>query len=505
MRRALASKQLRFTLAVLLASSALLPRRARANGTFPAVSQLVSEPLNPSHMALRTTFGLVFSADAGANWSWICEDALRYTNSLPSVAVLQGGPVVLGVPTGVTVGQLTGCNFAAAKGVADNVVDLALVPKSQQGVLALGVDYVAHTSQLWESMDAGQSFVQLGERFPDFVATTLDAAPSNPDIIYISGMPLQGGAKGLLLRSEDHGKSFIPHEVPDSVGLAWPYIGAIDPESADKVYVRLADVPGRLKVTTDGGVSFSEPLRIDYEMQGFARSPDGKTVLVSSPAAGTFRADASNLQFEKVACSGVSCLLWNDAGLYACGDQSIDGYVVGRSRDGGASFERTLDFSCIRSDSACAQDTSVGSSCPLLWPPIEMQLAGFGACDPNASAPPVFNQCLAGGGQSGGAGSASGGASAGGGNGTGGTAGNIATSGGSGNGAGSGLGGRSAAGAAGEAHSGGAAARSDSGCSFASSASPRGAWLAFASLLVSCACRRRTRALQVREQRIRHR
>lgn len=400
MRTAAASPRLSWLLAASLATSWFAPREARANGTFPAVSQLVSEPGEPGHLALRTTFGLVFSTDAGANWDWVCEDALGYVNTLPAVAVLAGGPMVLGVPNGITHGRLGGCDFALAHGADGNVVDLSVVRGTSNGVIALSVDFAAHSSQLWESSDAGATFTRVGSAWPDFIATTLDAAPSDPNVIYVSGMPFQSsGAQGLLLRSADRGKTFVAQQVPDSVGLAWPYIAAIDPDRPAKVYLRLADVPGRLKVTEDGGATFSEPLQIDYELQGFALSPDGKTVVVSSPAAGTFRASSEALQFEKVACSGVSCLLWNSAGLYACGDQSIHGYVVGRSLDQGASFERVLDFSCIRSDSGCSAASSVGAVCPALWPPIAMQLAGFGECGANAP-PPVFTDCLTSGGSS---------------------------------------------------------------------------------------------------------
>jgi len=402
MRSAFPSNELCGALTALLVMAALPGREARANGTFPAVSQLVSEPGDPTHLALRTTFGLVFSTDAGANWSWICEDALGYTNTLPAIALLSGGPLVLGVPAGISRTQLAACEIGPAAGVTDSVVDVSVLPKAPRGVIALSVDYVVHRSQVWESTDAGASFVPLGPPLPDFVATTLDVAPGDPDVLYVSGMPTRSGAKGLLLRSGDHGKTFVEHEIPASTGGAWPYIGAIDPTHADKVYVRLAEVPGRLEVTVDGGATFTEPLRLDYEMQGFALAPDGKTVIVSGPAVGTFRADAETLEFEQVACSGVSCLLWNSAGLFACGDQSVDGYVVGRSLDQGASYRRVLDLGCIHPDFGCELTTSVGSICPALWPPIQMVLTGFGDCEPNAPTPRVFNECLASGAPSGG-------------------------------------------------------------------------------------------------------
>jgi hypothetical protein len=298
-------------------------------------------------------------------------------------------------------------------GIDANVVDLAVSKSTPNVMVALGIDYTTHATQVYESTDAGLSFAAIGPSFPDFLGTTIDVAPGDPDVIYVSGMPTSGSG-GLLLRSTDHGASFESHAIPDSVGLQWPYIGAIDAADSNKVFVRLADVPGRLKVTTDGGETFTEPLQLEYELQGFALSPDGSSVFVSSPARGTFRADSTALEFEQLACSGVSCLKWNGNVLYACGDQTIDGYTVGRSLDQGKSYERLLNFECISPYAECSGSSSVGTICPPLWPFIEMQLAGFGECGAAMPPPPVFDQCLGGagaasGGASGSAGSASGG------------------------------------------------------------------------------------------------
>lgn len=45
------------------------PSAVRANGRFPAASQLVVDSEDPRHFVARTTFGLIRSFDGGANWS----------------------------------------------------------------------------------------------------------------------------------------------------------------------------------------------------------------------------------------------------------------------------------------------------------------------------------------------------------------------------------------------------------------------------------------------------
>jgi MYXO-CTERM domain-containing protein len=394
--------------AAVFGAGLCLASPARGNGVFPSVSQLVVEPGAPSHLYLRTTFGVVFSRDDGESWSWLCEDALGYTNTLPSIAVLEGGELLVGVPTGVSHGTVEGCGFELASGISANVVDLTVTRSGPPAVLALGVDFVSHVSQVWESTDAGRSFASLGAPFPDLQATTLDVAPSDPSVIYVTGMPTAGAAQGVLLRSRDHGASFDTLTIPDAVGEGWPYIGAVAPDDPDTLYVRLAGVPGRLKVSHDGGETFSEPLTLDYELQGFALTPDGQTVLASNPLAGTFRADTTSLAFEKIACFGVSCLKWSGSTLYACGDQTSDGFTVGVSRNEGQSYERLLDFECIQPYAGCADATPVGTICPPLWPWISQQLAGFGQCDAERPVPPANTQCFGAAGSPGAAGASSG-------------------------------------------------------------------------------------------------
>ena len=164
------------------------------------------------------------------------------------------------------------------------------------------------------------------------------------------------------------------------------------------MYVRTTGIPGRLLVTRDGGGSFEEVLSLTVPVQGFALSPDGKTVLATNAYDGSYRADTESLSFEKLACRGPSCLLWNDAGLFGCGDDQSDGFIVGRSRDDGATFERVVDLSCVRGPLACDASTIVGSECPTYWPTIRTQL-GADECAPTTVTP--YTGCFSEGGAGG--------------------------------------------------------------------------------------------------------
>jgi hypothetical protein len=238
-------------------------------------------------------------------------------------------------------------------------------------------------------------------------ATTLDVAATDGDVLYVSGVvgSADRGGYGVVLRSVDRGGSWASFPVPETNSGKKPYIAALDPRDARTVYVRTTGLPGRLFVTRDGGETFQEILRLEVPVQGFALSPDGETVLATNVYDGSFRADTRSFAFEKVACRGPSCLLWNELGLFGCGDDLGDGFIVGRSEDRGRTFENVLDLSCVRGPLACDASTIVGGECPAFWPDIRAQL-GAETCAPRVV--PPYTECFV----EGGAGANSGGSAA---------------------------------------------------------------------------------------------
>jgi photosystem II stability/assembly factor-like uncharacterized protein len=366
---------------LLSLSGWLFPAEAAANGAFPAVSQIVVDPVDSDRLFLRSTFGIVVSPDRGANWDWICESAAGYFNVEPPMTVLEDGRVILGLAHGVSRSVPGGCGFSLAAGIEANVVDVSRVAGDPERVVALSIGYT--DSQVWESTDGGDSFSPLGEPILDFRALTLDVPASEHEVVYVSGFAgiESGDTEGQLLRSDDRGRSFQRYPVPETTSAKQPYIATVDPRDHLTVYVRTDGLPGRLFVTRDGGETITEVLRLQVPIQGFALSPDGATVLATNVYDGSFRADTEAFAFEKIACRGPSCLSWTDAGLFGCGDDLGDGFIVGSSSDQGATFERVVDLSCIRGPLACDADTVVGAECPLLWPGIQNQL-GADECAP---------------------------------------------------------------------------------------------------------------------------
>jgi len=384
----------RWTVALGALGAVLITEHARANGALPAVSQLLSDPSAPDHLYLRATFGLLVTRDLGATWDFLCEEGMGYKDVEPPMAILPGGTILLALPEGVSRGEPSGCDFGRAEGIDETVVDLARVPSEPKSAVAVSLSGAVST--LWSSTDEGRSFAPVGEPLDGLIATTVDVAASNAKVVYVSGLD---GTQGVLLRSGDRGATFKRFPVPNTTTGRRPYIAAVDVRDEDTVYVRLVGVQGELQVTHDGGKSFETLLDTTLAVKGFAISPDGATVLASNDFDGTFRAKTSDYAFERITCGGHACLSWSEAGLFGCGDDMLDGYIVGRSDDEGASFTRVLDMPCVRGPLACEPTTSIGAACSGAWATVSAQL-GLRECG-SREQPAPYTGCFAEGGGAG--------------------------------------------------------------------------------------------------------
>ena len=387
------SAKQRFAGIAAAAVALLAGRAAHANGAFPFVNQLVANPDDPDQLVLRGTFGLVVSKDRGKTWDWLCETGMGYRDVLPPIAVLPSGAVLLALPTGISRSDSSWCGFGSGTGIEGQIVDVSAVRAEPGTAIALSVDLLARTSRVWESTDDGASWQPLGAPIENFQATTLDAAATEPDVIYVSGSTVGADADDFLLRSADRGLSWQQHQVPSTtLASSVPYIGAVAPEAIDTVYVRRDGNPGVVLVTRNGGETFDEVLRVDGLVNSLALSPDGSTLLAGNLASGLYRTDTASLEVQHVACKGVTCLSWNEGGLYACGDINFNRFLVGKSLDDGASFDVLLSPSCVRGPLDCDTTTSIGAKCPKEWPLVRASL-GPETCTPSTP-PPRDDSCL---------------------------------------------------------------------------------------------------------------
>ncbi|WP_207217496.1 WD40/YVTN/BNR-like repeat-containing protein [Sorangium cellulosum] len=377
--------------AASLALSAAAP--ALANGRYPTAGQILVDPADPEHIVVRATYGVLTTRDGGERWSWICEAAVGYSGfEDPMMVVTADGSMLAGLFDGLSATHDGGCDWQFAEGALAqrNIVDLSIDRADPASVLLLGSSVMASDAiltQVWESKDDGRTWTQAGADFPStFLGVTLDSAPSDPRRIYVSGRRNGPTFQGIVRRSDDRGATWEEFDVPGSDDRNLPYLGAVDPEDPDVVYVRRdGDGADTLLVSRDGGATWREVFQA-ASLLGLALSPDGTRIAAGSDMDGLWVAPTDTLEFTQVGQLGVRCLTWTARGLFACADEPVDGFSAGVSTDGGATFSplMTLDRLC-GPPAACGAEGSTGRTCPDLWPATASFVGAARSCEAGAA------------------------------------------------------------------------------------------------------------------------
>jgi photosystem II stability/assembly factor-like uncharacterized protein len=375
------------------AASAVLSFAASswANGRFPAADQLVFSPSDPNYVVLRATFAVLPSFDNGLNWHYICEDVLGLPNDIgedPSIALSANGSIIAGVAgyvgggLGISVSADKGCNWNCVGGglMGQSVVDIAVRPDNPASAVALTGTFlpsdagvVNSYTQVFETTDDGQTWAAIGKTLdPTVVVETIDVTKSDPNRIYISGTRAIGSTRtASLFVSLDKGQTWAESPIPqfDSGTETGVYIAAIDPNDANRVYLRssgnLTGGQSRIFYTSGGGTAgatFALPSMlpdnggfdtdeagaayVTGEILGFAISPDGSSVYAGTIESGLWMASKSDMVFKQVNANvHVRCLQTRSTAqgdeLWACSDVA-SGFIVGVSTDNGTSFNSKM-------------------------------------------------------------------------------------------------------------------------------------------------------------------
>lgn len=343
---------------------------AAANGRYPSADQVVLDPNDPSHLLLRATFGVLQSQDGGKSFRWVCEQAVGYSGDRdPALAVLGDGTVLTGFARDLRSSQ-DGCEWSSMSGVSsENFIDATAEPSDPGRALFLSHSLDSSSQVKVLLAEQGQTeLTQLGQPLGTALAPqTLEVAPSDPARLYVT--VINNDLSTSLLRSEDRGESWqafpiSPHETVPA------YIAAIDPNDADRVYLRLdGDSTDYLLTTDDGGESFSERFSFDHDMLGFALSPDGSQIALGGPDAGILVADTTSFDFtpSPAPITSLTCLKWTAQGLLACAHENADHFTLARSDDAGQSFKPLFHLQDL-APLSCPSDTGTGQRCPNVWP-----------------------------------------------------------------------------------------------------------------------------------------
>jgi photosystem II stability/assembly factor-like uncharacterized protein len=381
--------------ALCVAALALLPTTVRANGRFPATNQLVSAPGDPTHLALRATYGLLLSSDAGRTWDWVCEKPLGYGGAEdPSIVLTGGGAIVVGTFQGITRSTDGGCTWQKDPAWPRNVVDLALRRAAPHSVVAASCAYARpgdagaslFDATIHISDDDGATWRTVATLDPSLLVDSLEVSESDPRILYVSAIRARGkDTTAALLVSHDGGATFREHPVPFSQSDRGVYIAAVDPVRPGRVYLRVTGVDtGRLVVTDDEGATLRELVR-GGTLSAFALADGGKTIYVGGPKDGLLALADDGAPPVKRTSAPVQCLASIGAELWACGPQS-GGYVLGASSDRGASFEPRLTIGGMRGPLECPEET-IARTCAAPWSELR-NLVGWRPRPAAVAAPP---------------------------------------------------------------------------------------------------------------------
>jgi photosystem II stability/assembly factor-like uncharacterized protein len=365
---------------------------ALANGRLPASSAFAFDPSTQDTIYMRTTFGMLVSHDGGHAWDWICERTLGFSGPEdPSIGVFSNSTVAITLFEGLAVTTDKACTWNLVPGpLAKQVfIDIAVRKMDTTKAVAITSGYANKTddagnalfsSIVFVSTDNGATWAQKGMPIDETLELeTIDWSDADPNRMYISAQRGQGATpQGVILESDDGGGTWMEHSVPFIGKERASFIAALDPKSADKLYVRtggsLTD-PARLLVTTDAAKTWKAVFSTNGPMFGFALSEDGSKIFAggSSQNDALYGASTTDFVFTKRNTIQVQCLAYRAGQLWACSNE-FSGFTAGVSMDDGATFESRLHLSDVRGPLSCPPGTPTEQYCTADWPMQEQNL-----------------------------------------------------------------------------------------------------------------------------------
>lgn len=343
-------------LAVVALLAWALPGRAHAHGRFPAAGQISHHPSDPDTIAVRTTFGILLTHDGGQSWGWICREILDIDlRDDPAIAVMADGSVLSASFDGLKRGVDRGCSWSYPEDALDRVVTIDQVRHPTDGATSFVLTSPgAAPNRVYVTRDSGATWTPTQDIAPGgWLSERIAVAPSDPDVIYASGAippTADSPRQTILYRTDDGGESWTALPFERQEGDRNILVLAVDPNDAARAFMRVnqepdGDTPDRLVRTEDGGETWTEVLTL-AKIGGFTFSPDGSQAWIGGPEPeGLWRSDDGGGSFEQLTEKlSIGCLAHADGALWACANNYADGFAVGRSEDGGDTFDPALVF-----------------------------------------------------------------------------------------------------------------------------------------------------------------
>lgn len=304
---------------------------AHANGRAPGTSTINFRRGNNQEIAAGMTFGLVISKDGGATWHWMCEKAILYGGLFdPDYVYATGGALFATTFEGSLVNR-DGCTFAPTP---FQKKFFSSITEASNGTLYFAAsdaeDLAAGNpgdAKIYKSTDGGTTFPTsatagiIGDWY-----SSIEAAPSDPTRVYLSGYRLPGGVREFqLYRSDNAGVTFQAinaSQFTTSNNSTIDIVG-IKANQPNTVYARVtlqgSSIGDAIWRSTDAGANWTKIFEKNDEIAFVARA--NGDLVAATRNSGTFVSRGpNNTTWEAVPTAPhINCLAENAAGeLWAC-------------------------------------------------------------------------------------------------------------------------------------------------------------------------------------------
>jgi hypothetical protein len=255
-------------------------------------------------------------------------------------------------------------------------------------------------------MDQGLTWSRLSIESNGEFYTSVRAAPSNPQRLYVGAWWFRPAATEALYVSDDNGDHFtrsdlsavMPMAALADGGMAPArgsfYVYAVDPTSPDTLWAGLQqdDDPRHSFAlrSTDTGAHWQMMFDTPDQLTGVVLSDDGQTVWVATT--GRLYRSIGGAPFERLdSPTRQTCVTRYGGRLYACGWPEFDGFAIARAV-GSQPMQPLLTWPQVVGTVACPATSKVTTVCEGFFPAGDPD-AGTGGGDGGPQKPPPPPSC----------------------------------------------------------------------------------------------------------------
>jgi photosystem II stability/assembly factor-like uncharacterized protein len=369
-----------------------LPSSTRADGAFADSQTILLPKARPQRIvASSDVSGLLVSDDDGANWSWICENAIGFFAALFQVGPAPAENLYAVTQTGLAVSTDSGCSWQNPGGVARYTGDVFPDPNDPQRVLVVSQAAVTPDSSVLSdlivaSSDGGRSFDSTQYMTSVASITGVEIARSDANAIYLT-MSSTERQHPYIVRSNDAGATWTELDLSPQLGRK-PFvirILAVDPLDANTLYIRLSDgLHDALAITRDAGTTLQIALQLAARMTAFLLRSDGALIVAADDGTSFLSSDAGATFSPWSDAFHMQALAERDGKLYATANSRKDGFVVAVSSDAGEHWQPLLRLDQLRGPMACG---SLQTQCADSWRQLQPTLAVLSGAAAGSAAP----------------------------------------------------------------------------------------------------------------------